>query len=318
MKKFALKLLEVSILLIVIATVLQVAISIRIKNKNTNSHDTFLSIKNQKNDVIFLGSSRCAQHFVPRVFKDALGVNCVNLGAYAHPELPITIMKLKYYLKYNPAPKYAVLNWDIMCINGPMNFEQNTNEAMKNCFARYAFFTEHDNSMIVKYYHFNIAEQYIPLYALLKYKVLFDCITLTGGKSWLKDGYIIENFTIKLDSSSMQTARQKLSENYAQFASHYDSIKQQLKYLNAYCKDNNIKLICMQTPSYAGVYEKKLFELPQRICAELGVNYIDANIPEIANDSSNFSNVIHLNTMGAAKFCNWLCLNKEFLTETTN
>src|ERR1700742_2439287 len=109
MRKFAVKIMGFILMLLVVSAALQLAISYRIKNRTTTGHDNFHIIRGQKNDLIFLGSSRCFEQYDPKIFEDALGIKAINLGVNGHSDMTMQIMRLQYYLTCNAAPKIAVL-----------------------------------------------------------------------------------------------------------------------------------------------------------------------------------------------------------------
>ncbi len=311
MRTFLIKLLLLSVLILVIASLSQLAITIRIKGKTTNGHDNFTAIRNQKNDLVFLGSSRCTDHFVPRIFNENLGITSMNLGVNGHADLPIFLLRLKYYLKYNPPPKYVVLNFDPLCVPGPLDFKGNIHLNGKHFFSRYAFAAEEDNKLLTTYFNYNFAEKYVPLYAILRYKMLSSCITMADGATWLRNGYMKNDGY--LDTSVLDMKKIGNIDGYKEFGQMYDSIKTQLLYFKTYCSENKINLICLQSPVFKIVHYKESFGLTGQMCKELDIRFIDANDPSLINYPVNFLDPLHLNTIGVQKFCNYLCKNQEFL-----
>src|SRR6185312_6655465 len=148
MKKFILNLAVVIALLLIVSTVLQLLISWRISDKSINGKDNFHIVKGQVNDIVFMGSSRSAQHFDPGIFRDSLGLKCVNVGVAGHGDLTMQTLRMKYYLLNNPPPKIVMLNFDPLCTYGPYNPDKNENLIEKHFYARYAFMPDKDDRMV--------------------------------------------------------------------------------------------------------------------------------------------------------------------------
>lgn len=309
MKQFILKILLVAFLTLVIATVIQLVISFAIKDKTINGQDNFHVIKNQKNDIIFLGSSRCTEHFDPKFFRDSFGLRSVNLGVNGHGDITMQNIRLNYYLAYNPPPRIVMLNFDPIGALGPYDISKNENLIEKHYYARYAFWPKNEDTMLTQYFHFNFAERYVPLYALLKYRAILDCITMKGGKKWLKDGY--QKHDVMWDTVAHPIAGQDW--DFRDFIRDADSIKAHLSFFNDLCKRNNIKLVCVQSPVYRSVYNREAFGIPKSICDDLGILFIDTNEEPIINDIRNFADADHLNTAGVTKMLNIVAKNKGFL-----
>ena len=316
MKQFLKKILVFGIIVLAIASVIQIAISARIKGKTISGHDHLTIYQGQPFDILFLGSSRCSDHFVPSLFKENLGLTSLNMGGIGHADIPYFVMKLKYFLLLHPAPKYVVMNFDPMTVDGELNLKGNKHLLSKHYFSRYAFFTEENNAMVNDYFGYNIAEKYVPLYAILKYKMLPDCITMKDGNNWMQKGYLEQKGVWKFDPVAQKDA---VSHGHADtFRMRYDIIKSQMGYLKDLCAKNGAKLICVQTPLFAKVYEEKGFELPGQMCAELGIPYIDMHNTSISDSVQNFADMLHLNTTGVQLFCKRLCTDSTFLAALTN
>jgi hypothetical protein len=310
-RKFIANVLVMILLLLGISLVLQLGITYKIRNKTINGQDNFHVIKGQNNDLVFLGSSRCSEHFDPKFFKDSLGLKSVNLGVNGHGDLTMQTIRLKYYLRNNVPPRVAVLNFDPISTYGPYNIEDNNNFIEKNYYARYAFYPVNEDTMLVKYFHFTWPEKYIPMYALLRYRAILDCITMRGGKDWLNNGF--QKHTTTWDTVRYPVITKEFFKNYLPFVKDKDSIKSHLAVFNNYCKANNIKLVCVQSPVYKAIYDSVSFSVLKPICNSLGILFIDTNEPYINRDINNFADADHLNTTGIPKMLNIIAKNREFL-----
>jgi hypothetical protein len=284
------------IIVLLLSSVVQVLIGIRIKNKIASGHDNLDFQTGQYNDLIFLGSSRCFAHFDPALFDQALQLRSVNLGVDGHSELTMHILRLQNYLEKHKAPGAAILNIDPFIGAGSM--DANMNFVDKYNFARYAFLPSAANKRIVEYFGFNFAEKYIPLYALLRYRIFFDCLTLPYDKDWRATGY--------------NKHEQQWDGIYAgpgPIESHFfdtaaltiETIQQQLGVIDSICIRHHIRLICVQTPVYKDAYKKDYFSYAGKMCSDLHIPFFDLNDKSIDDSLDNFYNINHMNVKGVAK-----------------
>jgi len=79
---------------------------------------------------------------------------------------------------------------------------------------------------------------------------------------------------------------------------HKNEIKKALKFLYEFCDNNGIKLVCIQSSVHESIYYENIFEIPQQICSDLNIPYIDANHKSVRKDSNNFYNSNHINING--------------------
>ena len=309
MRKFIKQISVYLLIVILISTIGQILVGIRIKGRTVRGHDNIDIVKNEDNDLVFLGSSRCWAHFDPALFEKGLGIKAINIGVDGHSELTMHIIRLKDYLLKNKAPKWAILSFDPFISAG--SFDRNTNFVHKNDFARYAFDCPADDTLFANYFRFNFAERHIPIYALLKYKLFFDCLTLNNVSTWAKYGYERHDEHWDTLSNPIQTGH--INEYFDTSAAGMDQIKTQLDSLNELCKQNNIKLICVQTPVYKVVYVKRRFYLTGQLCRDLDIPFFDLNNDAIDGNIDYFYNSNHMNTMGVEAITGDLLSRPDFL-----
>ena len=316
MKKFLINILIIFLLLLGVCSLFQALISSRIRNKTINGKDNFHVINNQHNDVVFLGSSRCTEHFDPGFFKDSLGLKTANLGVNGHGDITMDLIRLKYYLKHNPPPRIAMVNFDPISTYGPFDISKNENLIQKHFFARYAFAAKDEDMMIVDYFHFNYAERFMPLFALLRYRAIIECIDMKAGKSWEKIGY--EPQATVWDTITHPIDHNYFNNCYAGYLRNADSIKVHMAYLNAFCKSKNIQLVCVQSPVFKDIYNEKAYAEIGDICSVLNIPFININDDSITSNSKNFTDATHLNTTGVPKMLNVIAKNRTFLSLAGN
>jgi hypothetical protein len=299
MKKFIYKLITFVSTVLAIAWLIQILVDIRIKHKVLYGFDNLDVTERQANDLVFLGSSRCYSHFDPSLFLKGLQLKAVNLGIDGHSELTMHRLRLQNYLARNKPPRFVILNFDPLIAAGSM--EDNRNVYNKDRFARYCFFPSTVNEPIIQYFHFNVIEKYIPLYAILRYRKFFLCLTLPYDKQWRMEGY-------NKHDENWDTVAEPLTKWEAFPREYFDTsivslngIKEQLKELDILCRQHQIRLICVQTPIYKSVYRQSNFAYPKEICSQLDIPFFDLNSEQINNDINNFYNADHLNTKGVTK-----------------
>ena len=246
---------------------------LRIHNKLTDGRDHLSYFKNQKNTLIFVGNSRCTEHFDPFYFRDSLQIPALNLGVSGHGDFTMDMIELNNYIKTNAAPKVVIANIDplgtdtqAVCIN------QNINFIGKNYYARYAFFPDKNNIDLLDYFKFNTFERYLPLYALLRYKYIFECFNLQNGNQWLKVGYT----PAQLIWDSVKT-QPTTNFNYINnvYIKYIDKFKERLSTFNSFCQENKMKLVCIYSPLYYTIYDKNVAKAMNQMCHELNIGFIN-------------------------------------------
>jgi hypothetical protein len=311
MRRFIIRLVGFGIILLLVALGLQLLIDLRIRGRSVTGHDTLDLTAGTYDELVFLGSSRCHTQFNPGLFEKALNIHAANLGIDGHSELPIHILRLENYLARNAPPKIAVLNFDPLITTG--SFDSNSNFVGKEHFARYAFWTSAVNAPIVKYFDFNWFERNVPLYAILRYELFTDCVTLPYDKAWKSHRY---NF----NDAQWDTLSQPVAQQAGMRRFFFDTsapvvgrITAQLASLDSLCQAHGIRLICVQTPIYEAVYDPVRFSYPAKICAKLGIPFFDLNKDFLDDDVHNFYNIDHLNTTGVTRMTAELLSYPSFL-----
>ncbi|MBF6642050.1 hypothetical protein IVB69_11210 [Flavobacterium sp. J49] len=296
-----------ALLLTGILLLIQIAVSFRIKGKTVTGYDTLELTSNVNADLVFMGSSRCWAHFDPKFFEETYQLKSVNIGMNGHSDLMASRLRLQNYLAQNKAPKFVLLNIDPFISAGSL--EHNTKMVNKNDYARFAFFPKEEDQPFMDYFQFDAAERYIPLYALFKYQMFIDCVTLQKSNAFPKG--------FELNDEQWDTLKYPISDiNKKYFFKPKDlpGITQAMKELNDLCQKNNIRLMAIQTPVYQITYDALAFERPKTICQKLDIPFIDANYESIRNKTDYFYNAIHLNKKGVQEMNKRLKNEKELNT----
>ncbi|MBS1778720.1 MAG: hypothetical protein JST70_05305 [Bacteroidetes bacterium] len=306
MKLFLKKVFTFLLSLFLIALIIQLGISAYIKNKNIADHDTWHQIKNQYNDVIFLGSSRCYSQFDPDYFFEKSHLKALNLGIDGHSELSAHRLRLNYYLAYNTPPKFVILNFDPF-ISPDADYRKQKSMYNKDCFARYAFLASGPNRWIADYYNFSPIERYVPLYALLKYRKLLNCFLSAKTTYQPFDKHNEDWDTTKYPVNKSEVL------NFYVLTKYYNDVKLSLQRIKSICDQHNIKLICVQTPVYKDIYVAREFNNSKKICQELTIPFFDCNSDPLTADPLNFYNANHMNVRGGHKMLDLLFSDSAFV-----
>lgn len=306
MKKFFKNSILFTCFLLGIIILMQLVISYRIKGKTVTGYDTLELTTNANADLVFLGSSRCWAHFDPNFFRENYHLKSANIGMNGHSELTASTLRLKNYLAKNNPPKFVILNFDPFIKTGTL--QHNTKFVNKNDYARYAFFPNKEDEPLIDLFQFDNSERYIPLYALFKYQLFVDCITLKNSNAFPKG--------FELNDEKWDTVKYPISDFNKQFffkPKDIPDVTKALKELDNYCKNNKMRLICIQTPVYKITYDAKVFEIPKIICQKLNIPFIDVSNSDIKDKTDNFYNAVHLNKKGVEEM-NKLFKNDKELT----
>ncbi len=293
MRKFLIKSILFILGIFALAVVFQVLLFLRIQNKSIAHHDTLDITSHINADLVLMGNSRCWSHLDPAFFKEEFKLKSVNLGTVGHPELSIAYARLKDYLAYNRPPKFALLNVDPFTNGGDLS-KPNENMINKDAFARYAFAPLNKDWETVKHFGFNNWEKYVPLYAIFKYKNFSKIVNPNFNSLYVTYGYSKKDIqwdTIKIPING---------ENKKNFRIHKDfkNVKNMLDKLNKLCRDNNIQLICIQSPVHKSIHEEHIFEVAGKITNDLNIPFVNANYESIRVDINYFQDSNHLNLDG--------------------
>ena len=310
MKLFLKKIVLFLVLFFILCCILQFWVSARIKNKTLTGLDN-LDLSGQQNDLVFMGNSRCFEHFDPALFERALHLKAVNLGMDGHSELELVKLRLRNYLSKNKAPKYIILSIDPLIQAG--SFSNNGNFIYKEAFARYAFLASPANEPIVNYFKFRKIERYLPLCALLRYQMLSECINLSNNKIFSRNRYGKHDEPWDTTVFKTNNAPAVIKQYFDTTSNEIKETKNALYDLNMLCRRSNIQLIAIQTPVYQSIYRKAIFDYDKRLCADGGIPFFDLNTPAIDNNMDNFWNLDHLNTTGVHRMTQMLFADTAFV-----
>ena len=243
-----------------------------------------------QDDLMILGSSRAAHHYVPQIFEDSLGITCYNAGSdgqciYYHYGI------LSSRIQREQPPKIVILE----VINTDVEVSQGATFSLEAALDRYApHYGEFEE--IDSLFAFNGWKEKIKLISkTYKYNSKLVQTIKCNYIPWPEDkGYEALNGVMKITEKDVVTdvALQSEQPNIEE---------QKLVYLQKFindCKVNNIKLVMCYSPYYNQSIPKsiKMIEELAKINGVCFLNYgNDARfqVPEYFQDPS------HLNNNGA-------------------
>jgi hypothetical protein len=281
MKKFVLFLTKIVVLLIAVAVVLDVVYTIVYVNSNCRSKIDYLyNSSDEEYDVIFLGSSRVNNHFVPELFEKE-GYKTFNFGI-TRSRLEESALQLKMMIERRYKIKNIILQVDL-------NINTNDHsEAIRSLFMPYL----HQSKTIRNHYK-NIPEYnkllLIPFYRYMNYDARIGFREMYYSATAKKTNVLENKGFNPLANKPGKMIPADLSKYYPKKNVAYEEIKQ-------LCKKNNINLIAITTPICTSTINRDYFNHIQKIYPEI-MRYENA-----VTADRYFSTCGHLNKKGAEKF----------------
>jgi len=281
MKQFIVFLLKIAAVLIITMGLLDLLYTtVYLQSAQRSKIDYLYTSKNKKYDVVFLGSSRVNNHFVPKIFNEQ-GYKTFNFGI-TRSRLEESALMLKMMVERNYQIKNLILQVDL-------NINTNDHsEAIRSLFMPYL----HQSQTIRDHYK-SIPEfnelLYIPFYRYMHYdarvgfREMYFSLVHKRSNALDNDGFY------PLESHQGKMIPADLSKYYPKRNQAYEEIKD-------LCKKNHINLIAMTTPMCMSTINRDYF------------NHIHEVYPEIHNFENAvtadeyFSTCGHMNKAGAEAF----------------
>lgn len=284
MKQFLLYILKITVGFIILAYVLDYAFTtLYVNSKPRNKIALAYTGKPQQYDVVFLGSSRANNHFVPQLFIDK-GFSAYNFGI-SGSRLEESALLLELLLANGTKIKNLVVEVDL-----------NINSNGYSEGTRANFYPYLKESNLISSYYQNIEDfdrlYYLPFYRYLKYdakigtRELFFTVAERPSKALQKHGF----YPLKNTGKAM---KYDLSRHYPKKNRGYESIKK-------ICKENQIRLIAVTTPMCENVKNKGYFEEVVQLYPEVH------NFEDVVTNEDCFSSCGHMNEKGATLFTQFL------------
>jgi len=255
--------------------------------------DYLYNSKNKKYDVIFLGSSRVNNHFVPRIFNDK-GYKTFNFGI-TRSRLDESALILKMMIERHYEIKNLILQVDL-------NINTNDHsEAIRSLFMPYL----HQSQTIRNHYK-DIPEYdallFIPFYRYMHYdgrigfREMYFSLVHKRSNALDNDGFY------PLESHPGKMIPADLSIYYPKRNHAYEEIK-------GLCQINHINLIALTTPMCKNTINRDYFSHIREVYPEIH------NFENAVTDDKYFSTCGHMNKSGAEAFTQ-IVFNAFFKTKS--
>lgn len=281
MKKFLVFIAKGLSLLILTMIVLDALYTLVYKQTDDRNKISYLyNSKDQNYDVVFLGSSRVNNHFVPEIFNKK-GYKTFNFGV-TRSRLEESALMLKLMVERNYKIKNLILQVDL-------NINTNDHsEAIRSLFMPYL----HQSQTIRSHYK-DIPEYtnllYIPFYRYLHYDARVGFREMYFSLVHKKTNALDNDGFNPLNSNPGKMIPADLSEYYPKRNVGYEEIK-------AICKENNINLIAITTPMCMSTINRDYFNHIQSVYPEIH------RLENAVTDDKYFSTCGHMNKAGATEF----------------
>lgn len=250
------------------------------QSSERNKVENVIHSTNKKYDVVFMGTSRANNHFVPQIFEDK-GYTSFNYGmSGSHMFETALVLKLMMANKFEI--KNLVLEADLSICN------EKRDEGTTARFMPYI----HQNEIIKNHYKNEpdfYSIYYLPFYRYVKFdnkigfRELYDVAAKKPTNTLYNKGYypLLSNKkgSMKNDISPLKAIRNK----------YYEEIK-------LICKQNKIKLTVVMTPMCENTKGLDYFDKVNKVYPEIH------NFENVITDDKYFSSCGHLNDEGARIF----------------
>jgi hypothetical protein len=230
--------------------------------------------------VVFLGSSRVNNHFVPKLFNDQ-GYKTFNFGI-TRSRLEESALMLQMMVERNYKIKCLILQVDL-------NINTNDHsEAIRSLFMPYLH-----TSKTVRDFYRTLPEYnqllYIPFYRYMHYDARVGFREMYYSAIHKKTNALENEGFHPLMTSDKNLIPADLSKYYPKRNKGYEEIK-------AICKKNHIQLIALTTPMCMETINRDYFNHLQEVYPEI------RRFENAVTDDKYFSTCGHLNKDGAEEF----------------
>jgi hypothetical protein len=281
MKQFLQFIFKAIAIILLTLVVLDVAYTLVYINSNSRTKIDYLMNSKDKNyDVVFLGSSRVNNHFVPEIF-NSNGLKTFNFGL-TRSRLEESSLMLKLMIER----KYKIKN---LMLQVDLNINTNDHsEAIRSLFMPYI----HTSKTIRNHYK-NIPEYnqllFIPFYRYMNYDARIGFREFYQTAIHKKTNALDNDGFFPLTKNQRPMVPADLSKYTPKRNKAYEEIK-------TICKKYNINLIAIATPMCKETINRDYFKQLKSIYPEIH------NFEDAVTDDKYFSTCGHMNREGAEEF----------------
>lgn len=252
-------------------------------------------LNESKDDMLILGSSRAAHHYVPQVFMDSLGLTCYNAGSDGMC-IYYSYAVLSSFVDRGAAPKVVlceVMPTDVMVSNGATF---SLDAALDRLAPHYGRFAEINSLFALKGWK----EKLALLSKTYRYNSKAVQTIKCNFIPWPEDrGY--EALNGKMDVALFEKDQEKESDEKIQESIVEDLKVEYVRKLIRLCKTNNIELVFTHSPQYRGK-ETEGIEMIKDIAMEQEVPFLDYFSDVRFQNPDYFQDAGHLNDAGAKEY----------------
>lgn len=252
-----------------------------------------------QDELMILGSSRAAHHYVPQIFEDSLGMSCYNAGSdgmciYYHYGILASRIQRSY------PPKMVILE----VIGTDAEVSQSATFSLDAALDRYAphygEFTEIDSL-----FAFNGWKDKVKLLSKsYKYNSKLVQTIKCNYIQWPEDrGYEALNGVMKVAEG------EKAADVLAPSSAQPNIEERKLEYLQKFiddCKDNNIDLVMCYSPYYAQVTPASI-RMIEELAVKNSVPFLNYGDDVRFQKPEYFQDASHLNDAGAREYSKEIC-----------
>lgn len=271
------------------------------KSKYGIFHRQIYSLTESRDELMILGSSRAAHHYVPQIFEDSLGISCYNAGSdgmciYYHYGI------LASRIQRGCPPKMVILE----VINTDAEVSQGATFSLDAALDRFAphygEFAEIDTlfalngwkekvKLMSRTYKYNsklvqtIKCNYIPWPEDRGYEALNGVMIVKEGEN------VVDVLPPATEDSNIE--------------------ERKLRYLQKFidnCKSNNIKLIMCYSPYYGQAVPKSI-RIIEELAAKNDVLFLNYGDDKRFQKLEYFQDASHLNNVGAQEYSKEIAVN---------
>ena len=307
MKKFLMKILFFALVLLSLATILDMAISSSLRNNENRMYAGWNAIYNDTTnyDLVVLGNSRAVVQYDPSILDSVLDINSINLGIDGSA-INRQMIKYNKYIDIHKYPKYVIQNIDFATMDTTYGYEREQ-------FFPYFFYDRDLINDVNKYEKFSFAERWIPCYRYLGYKdVLLEAFFYDNTQHYfefLEKGY--KGHELPWDGTALEALDTVVCScnpyAFKEYTSFLTSVMQ-----------NGTEVIFVYAPMYYKVVEKmtnkdEMYYMYQELASQFKIPILDYTDMSICYDTTYFYNGTHLNKIGAEIFTTQLAHDLDSL-----
>ena len=274
------------------------------KSKYGIFHRQIYCLTESQDELMIMGSSRAAHHYVPQIFEDSLGMSCYNAGSdgmciYYHYGI------LASRIQRDCPPKMVILE----VIGTDAEVSQGATFSLDAALDRYAphygEFAEIDSMFAI-----NGWKEKVKLVSkTYKYNSKLVQSIKCNYISWPEDrGYEALNGVMKI------TEGEQAADVLAPSSVEPNIEERKLVYLQKFiddCKDNNIELVMCYSPYYGQPIPKSI-RMIEELAEKNGVKFFNYGDDVRFQKPEFFQDASHLNDTGAKEY------SKEIVRRLTN